>query len=245
MQKAAGIYARMDQASNAGKVDLDSVKKGQFDREFNKLSQEEEQTAEVFVKEFPNSVAAAAVIYDRFVSYPNPKMAAKLFAFLSENVKKSNYGRAIAKSLEVEQKLSVGNQAPDFTLPDINGKPVRLSDFRGKYVLLDFWASWCAPCRAENPGLVRAMQRFGSKGFDILGVSLDRSSEKAAWLAAIRNDKLSWTQVSDLKYFDNQAAKLYGILAIPMNFLIGPDGRIIAKNLKGTLLEEKLSLLLK
>jgi alkyl hydroperoxide reductase subunit AhpC len=89
------------------------------------------------------------------------------------------------------------------------------------------------------------MQRFGSKGFDILGVSLDRSSEKAAWLAAIRNDKLSWTQVSDLKYFDNQAAKLYGILAIPMNFLIGPDGRIIAKNLKGTLLEEKLSLLLK
>jgi peroxiredoxin len=133
--------------------------------------------------------------------------------------------------------------APDFTLPDVNGKPVSLSSFKGKYVLVDFWASWCAPCRAENPNVVKAFQQFKNKNFTILGVSLDK--EKGPWTKAISDDQLTWTNISDLKFWDSQVVPMYGIQGIPYNVLLDPNGIVIAENLRGEELERKLADILK
>jgi peroxiredoxin len=137
----------------------------------------------------------------------------------------------------------VGGKALDFTLNTPEGKPVSLSSFRGKYVLLDFWASWCGPCRMENPHVVAAYHKFKDKNFTVLGVSLDNNKER--WIDAIQRDGLVWTHVSDLKGWASDAARLYGVNAIPQNYLIGPDGTILAKNLRGPQLEEKLLEILK
>jgi peroxiredoxin len=130
--------------------------------------------------------------------------------------------------------------APDFTQADVNGVPVKLSSFRGKYVLIDFWASWCGPCREENPNVVRVFNKYKEKNFTVLGVSLDKQSGRADWLAAIKSDGLNWTQVSDLKFWNNAAAALYYVSSIPANFLIDPNGKIIAKDLRGDDLDAKL-----
>jgi thiol-disulfide isomerase/thioredoxin len=121
---------------------------------------------------------------------------------------------------------------------------VRLSSFRGKYVLVDFWASWCGPCRQENPNVVKLYNKYKGKGFTILGVSLDKAGDKPAWLAAIKNDGLTWTQVSDLNGWSNLAARLYGVQSIPQNFLIDPQGKIVAKGLRGDDLDAALEKLL-
>ena len=128
----------------------------------------------------------------------------------------------------------------DFTQSDTAGNPVTLSSFRGKYVLLYFWASWCSPCRRENPNIVYAFNHYKERNFTILGVSLDRPGEKEKWLAAIHNDGLKWTQVSDLNYFDNEVAKLYNVKFTPQNLLIDPKGKILAKNVMGEALLRKL-----
>jgi peroxiredoxin len=141
------------------------------------------------------------------------------------------------------KKNQRSEQAPDFTMPDTEGKPVSLSSFKGKYVLVDFWASWCGPCRQENPNVVRAYNQFKDKNFTILGVSLDKT--KDAWLQAIEKDGLAWNHVSDLKYWDNAAAALYGVQSIPYNVLIDPNGKIIAEDLRGNDLISTLSSVLK
>lgn len=150
-------------------------------------------------------------------------------------------GKDLAKSIEVAKKTAIGQMAMDFIQNDTLGKPVSLSSFRGKYLLLDFWASWCGPCRAENPNVVKAYNAYNSKGFDVLSVSLDKDSAKDRWLKAIHTDNLTWTHVSDLQYWNNAVAKLYGIQSIPQNFLIDPQGKIIGKNLRGEELEKKLA----
>jgi peroxiredoxin len=128
---------------------------------------------------------------------------------------------------------------PDFTQNDQNGKPVRLSSFKGKYVLVDFWASWCGPCRAENPNLVKAYNTFKSKNFTILSVSLDNNKDK--WLEAIKKDVLTWTHVSDLKYWQNEVAVQFGIQSIPASFILDPTGKIIGRDLRGADLDTFLS----
>ena len=176
------------------------------------------------------------------VSGPSPDVAEMepLYNALSDNLKNSEGGKQIKIAIEALKLTSIGATAPDFTQNDVNGIPVRLSSFRGKYVLLDFWASWCPPCRQENPNVVKLYNKYKGKGFTVLGVSLDKAEGKAAWLAAIKNDGLTWTQVSDLKYWSNFVATLYGVQSIPQNFLIDPQGKIIAKDLRGDDLDNVL-----
>lgn len=154
----------------------------------------------------------------------------------------------IKKTLDNEMESAkgwVGKSAPEIDLPDVNGKEVKLSSFKGKYVLVDFWASWCKPCRFENPNVVKAFNRFKDKNFTILGVSLDK--EKSDWLQAIQNDGLTWTHVSDLKEWQSPVVDLYnfGNIGIPFNVLVNPDGKIIAQELRGPALEAKLEEVLK
>ena len=141
--------------------------------------------------------------------------------------------------VEREARTAVGALAPEFTMNDQNGNPVSLSSFKGKYTLLDFWAAWCGPCRRENPHVVKLYNQYHAKGFEVLGISLDRTRED--WLKAIEEDKLTWTQVSDLQYWQNEVAQLYGVNSIPHTVLLDPEGRIIAKNLRGDELANKLA----
>jgi peroxiredoxin len=164
------------------------------------------------------------------------------YAQLNTDVQKGFFGKIIRQQIDEKKAGAIGSEAIDFSQADPDGKQVSLSSFRGKYVLVDFWASWCRPCREENPNVVRAYNKFKEKNFTVLGVSLD--SNRQPWLKAIKSDELVWTQVSDLKGWNNEAAARYNIQSIPQNFLIDPSGKIVAKNLRGPELESRLCELL-
>lgn len=169
--------------------------------------------------------------------------AEKMFNSLSERLRSSSAGLRYAARLQSAPKVEIGDIATNFTSKDVNGDEVSLNDFKGKYVLVDFWASWCGPCRMENPNVVKAYNKYKDKNFEILGVSLDQ--QKDDWVNAIRKDGLTWKQVSDLAGWQTPVVGAYAVRAIPANFLIDPQGKIIAKNLRGEELEKKLSEVLK
>lgn len=211
---------------------------------YKAIQLEQKTVLKTFITANPNSYLSLLALTS--VSGPSPDVVEvePLYESLSDELKKTEQGRQLKSAIDGLKLTAIGAMAPDFIQNDVNGAPVRLSSFKGKYVLLDFWASWCGPCRQENPNVVRTYNKYKDKNFTILGVSLDRENGKSAWLAAIKSDGLTWTQVSDLKYWNNLAATVYGVQSIPQNFLIDPTGKIVAKNLRGDDLDNKLSELL-
>ncbi len=235
MSSGEALYMQYMQAQQSG----DSATMLRIQDAFTKMQGE----AVTFAKEYAvanrNSVVAA---YYGLLYLNEPGKAENvqmLYDTLTPAVKKSYFGGKLESIVSSATKTAVGQMAPEFSQADTSGNPISLSSLRGKYVLIDFWASWCGPCRQENPNIVKAYAAYKDKGFDILGVSLDQ--QKSDWLKAIETDKLYWNQVSDLKYWENDVAKLYGIQSIPASFLLDKEGRIIAKNLRGAELEAKLA----
>lgn len=195
------------------------------------------------ISKYPDSPAAAFYLY-RYFTYQLPLDQLKATrAKISPALAGCPYVKDLDGIIGQLENVQIGKTAPDFSLPDTAGVAVALADFRGKYVLLDFWASWCPPCRRENPNVVKAFQDYKDKNFTILGISLDNNKDK--WLKAIADDQLTWTHVSDLKYWDSEIPALYGVRGIPANVLLDPNGVIIAKNITGEELHDTLKEVIK
>ena len=222
----------------------DTVTSKKLNRLHKNLQQQIDSLEYVYIKKHPHSHVALGLFRDKVtakaLAEEKDKYAA-IYKTLADSLKQTVVGKNLITQIENAYRLGVGKEAVDFVLNDTLGNPVRLSSFRGKYVLLDFWASWCIPCRFENPNIVKAYNRYKDKNFTVLGVSLERPGDRKAWVDAINKDGLPWSHVATLtKSESDQIWKLYTLQSIPMNYLIGPDGKILALHLRGEALEKKL-----
>ena len=215
-----------------------------MNEEYRAIQAESQAKVLEFIKSNPNSMVSLMSLLQLAGPSPEVDVIEPLLQGLSSELQETSQAKMLAQTLQKAKNIGIGSIAPEFTQNDTEGNPVSLESFRGQYVLLDFWASWCGPCRQENPNIVSAYNKYKDKNFTVLGISLDRPNGKEAWLKAIQDDKLAWTQVSDLKFWDNDVAKLYGIRSIPQSYLLDPEGRIIDKNLRGQALHDKLAELL-
>ena len=226
------------QLENAG----EGRKKSELLNQYDSLVRRINQQVEIFIGARKNSYVSPFVLFVTAQLNQDYQALENRFNMLSDNVRNSNIGKSFMEFVAYNKVGTVGTMALDFVQNDTAGNPVSFASYKGQYVLVDFWASWCKPCRVENPNVVKAFNKFKSKNFTILGVSLDQ--DKDAWIKAIEKDKLTWTHVSDLASWNNAVAQLYRVNSIPQNILVDPSGKIIAKDLRGEDLEKKLCELL-
>jgi thiol-disulfide isomerase/thioredoxin len=202
------------------------------------ISNRQKQLAKDYAVANPSSYVAVEEVRNYFSYNPDADKLQGIYNGFSPEIKDSKEGKLLKKTLDAALLTGVGRPAPAFVQANAKGKPITLSSFKGQYVLVDFWASWCGPCRMENPNVLKSYRQYHPKGFTVLGVSLD--DEKGKWLEAVRKDGLPWMQVSDLKGWKNAVAVLYGVEGIPMNYLVDKEGKIVAKGLRGDDLDKKL-----
>ncbi|WP_197492181.1 TlpA disulfide reductase family protein [Arachidicoccus ginsenosidimutans] len=236
------IYEKMIAAYKAG----DSVSMKKYQADFNAARDEQSKQAVAmqvnYIKTHPNSNASAWELL-HYLNDKTLEVSKQMYNAFSPVVKSSAMGKETGERIATLSRVEVGNNAPGFAQADENNKSVTLSSYKGKYVLLEFWASWCGPCRAESPNVLKAYKKYKDKGFDVLSVSLDHEKDK--WVEAVKKDGLLWKQVSDLNGWKNAVAVLYGINAVPANFLIDPSGKIVAQDLRGDELNNKLATIFK
>ena len=238
------VFNKIVKELDNAKINKDTARIKEFQKKYIERNNKLREKYLELIKDNPASVAAAFVgcSYE-YYSPTNLEEMKKVYAILDTSLHStSSYYRELATWIKKKEALAVGKEAPDFTLNDTEGKSVSLSSIKAKVLLVDFWASWCAPCRRENPNVVKVYKEFHDKGFDVLSVSLD--DKKDNWLKAIKDDSLVWHHVSDLKGWKNAAAQLYGIRSVPTNYLLDENGVILAKNLRGDVLEQKVTELL-
>jgi peroxiredoxin len=237
-QKAASLEKRFVAAQQAGKQDSMQY----LQEKYMEMPKENSKAIKNLIRTNPTSFVSTYATLSLLNPEEDFEFMDSMAVVFEKNVPDSKYANLLSTKLSALRTVAVGQTAPDITLPSPEGQPVALSSLKGKYVLIDFWASWCGPCRQENPNVVRMYNKYKDKGFEIYGVSLDESKDK--WVGAIAKDKLTWPHVSDLKGWNSSAAQKYNIQAIPQTVLLDKEGKIIAKNLRGKPLEDKIASLL-
>ncbi len=252
-QQLINEYTAINQAARTAQSELykeysaaaqthDTAKIRQLSQQFEKLGTEANAKQEALIKANADTYAAAFILSNRMGGMDAEELD-KQFKNLGPNAQTSEPGQKIAERIKNLSAVAVGQVAPDFTLNTPDGKPLSMHSIKGKVKIIDFWASWCCPCRGENPNVVKIYKEYHPKGLEILGVSLDNNKE--AWLKAIEEDKLTWKHVSDLKGWANEAAQLYAVNGIPHMVVLDENNVIVAKNLRGDALKAKIAEMLK
>ncbi len=244
--KGSRILSRKASSMNQDMRDAqskrDTVTMNSLREEYFELMEEAKDYELTYAKENPNAIVSALIIYRILTTKAKDNAEVQLlYDALTPEIQETTTGVKIKEALEKEANTSIGSRAPNFSAPKPNGEQLALNDVLGKVTLVDFWAAWCRPCRAENPNVVKVYNKYKDKGLSILGVSLDRNAND--WIKAIETDGLTWHHVSNVKYFD-EIAKLYNVDAIPASFILDENGVIVAKNLRGASLDEKIGELL-
>ncbi|WP_158447799.1 peroxiredoxin family protein [Aquimarina longa] len=204
---------------------------------YSRLIPKEAEISKKFIEEYPNCLESTKVL-NRYMRDWGKEISNELFSKMNIDIKESDYGKEISHYLSLPKKPEIGEKFVDFSLKNIEGKEIKLSDINAKYTLIEFWSSWCGPCRKSNPELVKEYKKYKAQGFEIIGVSLDKNKE--SWIEAIKKDSLTWPNIIDLKGFEGDISLIYEVNGIPDNFLMDQNGIIIERRLRGDKLKNKL-----